>query len=106
MNGFRIWSVIWLYLLLFWKCCREKSIKIYSVFCGACAYPALVTPILKGDRNGTNFWEIYNNREYEQEKREADGKDNYFENIDIIDFLPEDWENGEEMETDSGTMER
>ena len=53
-----------------------------------------------------NFWEIYSNREYEQEKRELLEKDNYFENIDIIDFLPEDWKNGEEMETDSGTMER
>lgn len=80
--------------------------KYIQFFAGLVLILLLVTPILKMTGMEQNFWEIYNNREYEQEKRELMEKDNYFENIDIMDFLPEDWENGEEMETDSGTMER
>ena len=74
--------------------------KYIQFFAGLVLILLLVTPILKVTGMEQNFWEIYNNREYEQEKREL------LEKIDIIDFLPEDWENGEEMETDSGTMER
>ena len=39
-----------------------KEYKKYIQFLQACAYPALVTPILKVTGMEQNFWEIYNNR--------------------------------------------
>lgn len=68
--------------------------KYIQFFAGLVLILLLTTPILKITGMEQSFWDIYHDQEYEQEKREITEKANYFENIDIMDFLPEDWEDG------------
>lgn len=69
--------------------------KYIQFFAGLVMILLLATPILKITGMEQSFWDIYHERAYQQEKREITEKENYFENIDIMDFLPEDWEDGE-----------
>ncbi len=69
--------------------------KYIQFFAGLVLILLLTSPILKITGTEENFWDIYHNQEYEQEKREITEKENYFENVDIMDFLPEDWKDGE-----------
>ena len=69
--------------------------KYIQFFAGLVLILLLTTPILKITGMEQSFWDIYHDQEYEQEKREITEKANYFANIDIMDFLPEDWKDGE-----------
>ena len=69
--------------------------KYIQFFAGLVLILLLATPILKITGMEQSFWDIYHDRTYQQEKQEITEKENYFENIDITDFLPEDWEDGE-----------
>lgn len=95
----------------------KKYIRFFS---GMVTILLLLTPILRLAGMEETFLDLYHNAAYEQERREMEKQEQYFEEIDLFDFLPEEYQDvpeedsieveeiqiGEEVERNSGTDER
>ena len=63
-----------------------KGYKNYVQF-----FSGMVTPILKLTGIENRFYDLYHSQEYEMEKEEIEKQKDYFEGLDILDFLPEEY---------------
>lgn len=66
--------------------------KYIQFFSGLVLILLLFTPVLKLTGMETTFTELYHNREYEREKQEIEEKAKYFEDLDIMEFVPEEYQ--------------
>ena len=80
--------------------------KYIQFFSGLVLVLFLFSPILKLSGMMDTFTELYHSREYEMEKQEIQRKTEYFEDLDIMDFVPEQYqentgeENGNRIEVE------
>ena len=51
----------------------------------------LLTPVLSLSGAGEVFTELYHGYEYEQYRRELEEQEEYFQDLDLLDFLPEEY---------------
>lgn len=93
--------------------------KYIRFFTGIVMILLLLTPILKLTGMEGTFHQMYSEQEYELEKREIEKQEQYFEQLKLFDFLPEEYQGefrenmieveeiriGEEVESISGTDE-
>lgn len=63
--------------------------KYVQFFSGMVMILLMLTPLLKLTGIEKQFYELYHNREYEMEREEIERQKDYFEDFDILDFLPE-----------------
>lgn len=66
--------------------------KYIQFFTGLVMILLLLTPILKLTGMEGTFQELYSSREYEQERREIEEQEQYFERLELFDFLPEEYQ--------------
>lgn len=80
----------------------KKYIKFFS---GLIMILLLLTPILKLTGMGKEFSSLYHSHEYEMEKEAIEEQQSYMEDLDIMDFLPEEYQTGESQnqEENQGT---
>lgn len=72
-----------------------KSYKKYvQFFSGMVLILLMLSPILKLTGIESQFYDLYHSREYELEKEEIEKQKNYFKDLDILDFLPEEYQEG------------
>ena len=64
----------------------------------------MLTPILKLVGMENQFYELYHSKEYELSKKEIEEQQKYFENLDIMDFLPDEYQNHTEEEDDTKSI--
>lgn len=76
----------------------EKYIQFFS---GAVLILLLATPILRLSGMENTISELYRNNEYLQERQEIEMMEKYFEEADLLEFLPEEYteQSAEEGET-------
>jgi stage III sporulation protein AF len=80
--------------------------KYIRFFTGLVLILLLITPLLKLTGTADTFYALYHNKEYEQEKRMIEQQERYWEEIDLFDFLPEEYQGSEEeQETDDSGIE-
>lgn len=69
-----------------------KSYKKYvQFFSGLVMILLMLTPILKLTGMQGTFQELYHSKEYEMEKESIEAQQQYFEDLDILDFLPDEY---------------
>lgn len=66
--------------------------KYIQFFSGMVMILLLVTPILRLAGMEGTFTELYHSIAYEQEKQEIEKQEQYFEQLDLFDFLPEEYQ--------------
>lgn len=70
-----------------------RSYKKYiQFFSGMVMILLMLTPILKLTGMESSFHELYHSREYEMEKEEIQRQESYFKDLDLLDFLPEEYQ--------------
>lgn len=70
--------------------------KYIRFFAGMITLLLLVSPLLKLGGIEDSFYSIYHNREYEQTVREAKQMEQYFEKVDLSEYIPEQYIEGTE----------
>lgn len=77
--------------------------KYVQFFSGMVMILLMLTPVLKLVGMENHFYELYHSKEYELSKKEIEERQKYFEDLNIIDFLPDEYQNhtGEEVDTKS-----
>ena len=65
--------------------------KYIRFFTGLVLMILLLTPVLSLAGVKETFTELYNGYEYEQYKREIEEQEKYFEDLDLFEFLPEEY---------------
>lgn len=84
--------------------------KYIQFFSGLVMILLMTTPILKLTGMEKRFYEIYHSREYEQETEEIRRQQEYFEGMDVLDFLPEEYEGvveeAQEIKAQSGKKQK
>ncbi len=65
--------------------------KYIRFFTGLILMLLLLTPFLSLTGAGEVFTELYHGYEYEQYKRELQEQEEYFQDLDLLDFLPEEY---------------
>ncbi len=65
--------------------------KYIRFFTGLVLTLLLLTPFLSLTGAGEVFTELYHGYEYEQYKRELQEQEEYFQDLDLLDFLPEEY---------------
>lgn len=65
--------------------------KYIRFFTGLVLMMLLLTPFLSLTGAGEVFAELYHGYEYEQYKRELQEQEAYFRDLDLLDFLPEEY---------------
>lgn len=65
--------------------------KYVQFFTGLVLVVLLITPFLKVAGMEHGFYEMYHNTEYEQQKKEIEDTSAYLEDIDVFDYLPEEY---------------
>ncbi len=73
--------------------------KYIRFFTGLVLMVLLLTPIMKLAGAKELFLDLYHGYEYEQERREIEEKEKYFEDFDLFEFLPEEYLAGEDGES-------
>lgn len=85
----------------------KKYIRFFS---GLVMILLMTTPILKLTGMEKRFYEIYHSREYEWEIKEMERQQEYFEGMDVLDFLPEEYkgvvEEAQETKVQSGKEQK
>lgn len=66
--------------------------KYIQFFSGMVMILLILTPILKLTGTQGRFNELYHSKQYEMEKEEIEKQQKYFENLDILDFLPNEYQ--------------
>lgn len=74
--------------------------KYIRFFTGLVLMMLLLTPFLSLSGAGEVFTELYHGYEYEQYKRELQEQEEYFQDLDLLDFLPEEYHVTESSEPD------
>lgn len=69
--------------------------KYIRFFTGLVLMVLLLTPIMNLAGVKEIFMELYHGYEYEQVKREIEEQEKYFEDLDLFEFLPEEYLPGE-----------
>lgn len=85
-----------------------KSYRKYiQFFSGMVMILLMLTPLLRLTGMETNFYELYHDQEYSMEKEEIERRESYFQNLDVLDFLPEEYqvEAGKEKEPAANKVE-
>lgn len=83
--------------------------KYIRFFTGLVLMMLLLTPFLSLTGAGEIFTELYHGYEYEQYKRELQEQEEYFQDLDLLDFLPEEYivtESGQEAANFYGWEEK
>lgn len=76
-----------------------KNYKKYiQFFSGMVMILLMLTPVLKLTGTENTFYDLYHNKEYEMEKEEIERQEDYMKDLDILDFLPEEYSGGLENE--------
>lgn len=70
--------------------------KYIRFFTGLVLMVLLLTPVLNLAGVKEIFTELYHGYEYEQNKREIEERAKYFEDLDLFEFLPEEYLYGQE----------
>ena len=65
--------------------------KYVQFFAGMVLILLLLTPVMKLTGAEKGFYELYHSREYELQKREIERQADYLEDLDILEFLPEEY---------------
>lgn len=65
--------------------------KYIRFFTGLVLMMLLLTPFLSLTEAGEIFPDLYHGYEYEQYKRELQEQEEYFQDLDLLDFLPEEY---------------
>lgn len=65
--------------------------KYIRFFTGLVLMMLLLTPFLSLSGAGEVFTELYHGYEYEQYKRDLQEQEEYFQDLDLLDFLPEEY---------------
>ena len=65
--------------------------KYVQFFSGMVMILLMLTPIFKLTGIENRFYDLYHSQEYEMEKEEIEKQKDYFEGLDILDFLPEEY---------------
>lgn len=65
--------------------------KYIRFFTGLILMLLLLSPFLKLSGSGEVFTELYHGYEYEQYRRELQEQEAYFQDLDLLDFLPEEY---------------
>ncbi|MBO5460643.1 MAG: stage III sporulation protein AF [Ruminococcus sp.] len=65
--------------------------KYIQFFSGLVLIILLVTPFFRVAGMEVSLEEIYQNKAYEQEMKEIEMMGKYFENVDILDFVPDEY---------------
>ena len=65
--------------------------KYIRFFTGLVLMMLLLTPFLSLSGAGEVFTELYHGYEYEQYKRDLQEQEAYFQDLDLLDFLPEEY---------------
>lgn len=65
--------------------------KYIRFFTGLVLMMLLLTPVLSLSGAGEVFTELYHGYEYEQYRRELEEQEEYFQDLDLLDFLPEEY---------------
>ena len=73
--------------------------KYIRFFTGLVLIMLLLTPFLSLTGAGEVFTELYHGYEYEQYKRELQEQEEFFRDLDLLDFLPEEYHVTESNET-------
>lgn len=73
--------------------------KYVQFFSGLVMILLMLTPVLKLTGIEKQFNDLYHSREYEMEKQEIERQKDYFEGTDILDFLPDEYQ---QEETEGG----
>lgn len=80
--------------------------KYVQFFSGMVMILLMLTPLLKLTGIDKQFYELYHSREYEMEKEEIEKQKDYFENLDILDFLPDEYsQEGQKQEDGQESIE-
>lgn len=81
--------------------------KYVQFFSGMVMILLMLTPVLKLVGMENHFYELYHSKEYELSKDEIEEQQKYFEDQDIIDFLPDEYQNdaGEDNESKGASDE-
>ena len=66
----------------------QKYIRFFTVLV---LMMLLLTPVLSLSGAGEVFTELYHGYEYEQYRRELEEQEEYFQDLDLLDFLPEEY---------------
>lgn len=66
--------------------------KYIQFFTGMVMILLLLTPVLKLTGMEGTFQELYSGHEYEHERREIEKQGQYFEQLELFDFLPEEYQ--------------
>ena len=65
--------------------------KYIRFFTGLVLLMLLLTPVLSLSGAGEVFMELYHGYEHEQYRRELEEQEEYFQDLDLLDFLPEEY---------------
>ena len=65
--------------------------KYIRFFTGLVLMMLLLTPVLSLSGAGEVFTELYHGYEYEQYRRELEEQEEYFQDLDLLDFLTEEY---------------
>lgn len=88
--------------------------RYIQFFTGIITILLILSPVMELTGFAGDFRALYNSREYELEKQQLEELESYYEDISILDFLPEEYssdievediEIGKEAESISGTDE-
>lgn len=79
--------------------------KYIQFFSGLVLILLLMSPILKLTGMETKFYDLYHSREYEQEKQMLREQEKYLEEIDLLDFLPDEYQNAGVLSEESDGSE-
>jgi stage III sporulation protein AF len=78
----------------------ENGYKKYvQFFSGMVMILLMITPILKLAGIENQFYDLYHSKEYEMTKAEIEKEQSYLEDLDILDFLPSEYQTGGEDKT-------
>lgn len=65
--------------------------KYIQFFSGMVMILLILTPILKLTGTQGQFYELYHSKQYEMEKREIEKRQAYLKDLDILDFVPDEY---------------
>lgn len=82
----------------------EEYKKYIQFFSGFVLIILLITPFLRLFGIDEDLMKVYQNKEYKQQVEEMKMMDRYFENVDILDFLPDENAKDEEISTEKSRI--
>lgn len=78
--------------------------KYIRFFTGVILIILLMTPVLKLFGMGDDFWNIYEEKAYEEQSREMEEAAKYLEELELSEYMPEQMEQSEETTEEDDTQ--